>query len=113
EVLRCSVGEGAVFGRVGGEEFACLVELDAAQACELGERIRAGFAASVRDKGDLSVSIGIASAPPAALDLSRLLSQADAALYQAKRSGRNRVVLAEAPDQALDAVNSEQRRRFR
>lgn len=112
-VLQESLGAGAVFGRIGGEEFACLLEGSAERARELAERIRSDFAAQVREQGVLSVSIGIASAPSAAPELSRLLSQADAALYQAKRNGRDRVVLAETPDPALDAVNPEQRRRFR
>lgn len=114
-VLQDTAGAAAVIGRIGGEEFACLLQGSAEQAVELAERIRRDFAAQVREQGALSASasIGIASAPPAALELSRLLSRADAALYQAKRSGRDRVVLAEALDSALDAVNPEQRRRFR
>lgn len=113
EVLQQCVGKGAVFGRVGGEEFACLIEADAAQACALAERIREGFSSSVREQGALSVSIGIASASLGGLDLSRLLSLADAALYQAKRDGRDRVVLAELQGQLMDAGNADQRRRFR
>lgn len=113
EVLRQSLGDGAVFGRVGGEEFACLVEADAAQARALAERIRARFAARVREQGALSVSIGIASASLGGLDLSRLLSLADAALYQAKRDGRDRVALAELQGQLSPVGGTEQRRRFR
>lgn len=114
-VLQARLGSGAVFGRIGGEEFACLLEGSAEQARALAEQIRSDFAAQVREHGVLSVSIGIACARPAALELSRLLSQADAALYEAKRGGRDRVVLAETPNPVLDAdaVNPEQRRRFR
>lgn len=112
-VLKEQLDDVAVYGRVGGEEFACLVEAEPEQALLLAERVRGAFARSVREHGTLSVSIGIATAPPAELQLPRLLALADAALYQAKREGRDRVVLASPDGAAVDAVNPEQRRRFR
>jgi len=113
EVLGRHMGPQAVFGRVGGEEFACLVEAEPAEALALAERIRADFAASVREQGALSTSIGIATAAIGGLDLSRLLSRADAALYQAKHDGRDRVVLSELQVQLSEVGKTESRRRFR
>lgn len=113
QVLQAHAGPEAVFGRIGGEEFACLLPGDAQRARELAEGVRRAFATQVREQGELSVSIGIASAPPAGLDLSRLLSLADVALYQAKRGGRDRVAVAETADLVPEAASTEQRRRFR
>jgi predicted signal transduction protein with EAL and GGDEF domain len=63
----------------------------------------------------LSVSIGIAVTGLGGLDLSRLLSLADAALYQAKREGRDKVVLSElqVPVQPEEFADAEPCRRFR
>lgn len=85
-------------GRVGGEEFVCVLpEADAEEARICAERVRNAFA-NVQIPGapqDLrcTVSIGISvfSRQP---DWETLLREADAALYQAKSGGRNRVVLA-------------------
>ena len=82
-----------VFGRIGGEEFACLLsDADAATATLVAERIRREFAESdLLGPGRLSVSIGIATSSQAGHELYRLLSLADKALYEAKNQGRNRV----------------------
>ncbi len=85
-----------LLARQGGDEFvAVLPELEADQAVHIAERIRArvqtmapaaGFADPV-----LTVSIGLAQARPDET-AEALLSRADTAMYEAKRSGRNRVV---------------------
>lgn len=80
-----------VFGRIGGEEFACLLAGTQADALALAERIRLAFAAAAPAHRPQSVSIGVASSLQAGHDLARLLSLADQALYQAKGGGRNRV----------------------
>ena len=86
-------------GRFGGEEFALLLpRTTAAQALEVTERIRQGIsqlaiprdgAAAIR----VTISIGVAVPSQARRTLDDLLAAADHALYQAKRSGRNRVVM--------------------
>jgi diguanylate cyclase (GGDEF)-like protein len=88
--------------RYGGEEFCVLAEVDdVAVAMDLAERVRRAVAtragAGLREGAYVSVtiSIGVAVCPPQAPDVSSLLNAADAALYEAKRSGRNRVVLAD------------------
>jgi diguanylate cyclase (GGDEF)-like protein len=86
-------------GRFGGEEFALLLpRTTAAQALEITERIRQGISqlaiprdgtAAIR----VTISIGVAVPSQARHTLDDLLAAADHALYQAKRSGRDRVVV--------------------
>ena len=81
--------------RYGGEEFAVILpETDGDAARRIGERIRAAVQAAHFEAPDgqvipLTVSIGIAAAPPAPKDGAVLIEAADAALYQAKQAGRN------------------------
>jgi diguanylate cyclase (GGDEF)-like protein len=86
-------------GRFGGEEFALLLpRTTAAQALEITERIRQGISqlAIPRDSTPairVTISIGVAVPSQARHTLDDLLAAADHALYQAKRSGRDRVVM--------------------
>ncbi|MBV9098229.1 MAG: EAL domain-containing protein [Frankiaceae bacterium] len=79
--------------RLGGDEFAVICEgADAEAAGQVAERILAALAEPVAvDDRTLyvSVSVGVAAAPP--LDAEELLSHADAAMYDAKARGRSRV----------------------
>lgn len=85
--------------RYGGEEFCIFLPgVGTTQAQAIAERLRAEIeahaGAGVRSKSDLSVtsSFGLAELTPDLSDPAKLLERADEALYQAKRSGRNRVV---------------------
>ncbi|MFV0454992.1 MAG: GGDEF domain-containing protein [Pseudomonas sp.] len=85
-----------VFGRVGGEEFACLLaDADARVAHDVAERIRNEFAnMPFSASGVLSVSIGISDTERVGYSLDRLMGEADRALYEAKAAGRNCVRVA-------------------
>ena len=92
---------GDVVGRVGGEEFLVLSPgVDEAGLLALAERIRAEVERSPLEiNGEpvhLTVSIGTAVAGPGDWDMTALLRRADAALYAAKRAGRNRVMSGDA-----------------
>lgn len=92
-VLSQSIRQSDVCGRIGGEEFACLLpDADAAQAELVAERIRRECRELMPDPAlCFSVSIGVASVVQAGYELPCLLAQADQALYRAKANGRNRV----------------------
>lgn len=99
EVMKLRMRREDVFGRIGGEEFACLLS-DAGPAVgqAVAERIRIEFAElPFTQAGLLSVSIGVSTSARVGYDLDRLLSDADQALYQAKDSGRNCTRIAGQP----------------
>jgi len=87
--------------RLGGDELAVLLSgILPAGALRRAEVIRRAVETAPsafvvrRDRGAVTVSLGVASLPPHAPRKSELLRAADAAMYQAKTSGRNRVVAA-------------------
>jgi diguanylate cyclase (GGDEF)-like protein len=97
-VLRCVAADllGCVrtidtVARVGGEEIAILlVDCTAADARHVAERVRRAVATPREDQPGVTVSIGVADSSQAA-GAAELLLEADQALYEAKRSGRNRI----------------------
>jgi len=100
---------GDVAARYGGEEFVVLLPgLDAGQAIALAESIRCAITQLQLQHGEqpvaLTISLGVATLTPALVAPVDLLAAADAALYQAKNGGRNRVVLA--PDCVTEYVKA-------
>lgn len=96
QVMDC-IRERDYAGRYGGEEFAVILNnLNAAQAMDIAERIRV----KVRELEDctllgqrkVSVSIGVSAFDDRFKSLNEWLNDADQALYEAKRSGRDQVV---------------------
>lgn len=89
-----------LFYRIGGEEFCCVLSgTDVHAALRAAERVRTAFAANPYEVNGhaipATVSIGVAVTDQAGFDLEVLLAAADAALYEAKSRGRNRVVVAD------------------
>jgi len=89
-----------ILGRLGGEEFAAaLPETPLIEAVEVAERLRLAIAAATvpDSKGQalqFTVSLGVALLMPGHKDVDSLLRDADEALYEAKATGRNRVVVS-------------------
>jgi diguanylate cyclase (GGDEF)-like protein len=101
QYLQLGVREGDIVCRYGGEEFLLLLPRIALEiAFQRAERLRRDFADSALQWGEAQIqatlSIGLASFPDHAQTPQVLIEQADAALYRAKRSGRNRTEVASA-----------------
>jgi diguanylate cyclase (GGDEF)-like protein len=97
-VMRGAMRSHDFAGRNGGEEFAILLpDTEIPVALRIAERVRAAIAEMSLPGIDVTVtvSVGVAGYPEHASTPDRLARLADAALYLAKRQGKNRVELAE------------------
>jgi diguanylate cyclase (GGDEF)-like protein len=93
--IESMLGAGDTLYRFGGEEFVVLCGLPAAQGFELAQRLRQHIEqTSIIRESKLTMSAGVA---PRAVGqtVREWINRADAALYQAKASGRNQVVMAD------------------
>ena len=91
--------------RYGGEEFVLLLPgADVAEAVDVAERLRRAveelrIAHAAAPSGHVTISVGVAALVPCAREpAERLIEVADAALYAAKRRGRNAVIVHEFHD---------------
>ena len=85
-----------IVGRLGGEEFALLLpEASSESAAAAGERLRRVVAESEILTGDeripVTISVGVGASHDQTNGIGQMLKEADVALYDAKRTGRNRV----------------------
>lgn len=92
--------------RFGGEEFTVLVrDVSPAEAADMAERVRVAVAEQLRDAG-VTLSVGVATRDHVT-STAEIVGAADTALYDAKRAGRNRVVVAaELPPPAAPVAAS-------
>src|SRR3989449_828956 len=95
EILRQTTRGVDSVARYGGEEFlVMLIEAPIATAAAVGERLRTRVAAEEFSGGRVTVSVGAAEYPTHGETPEELIASADAAMYQAKGEGRDRVVVA-------------------
>jgi diguanylate cyclase (GGDEF)-like protein len=111
DALRSQLRAYDLAGRFGGEEFAILLphtrEVD---ALNVAERLRvhiADLSIPIRDNNDesgpfvkVTISVGVAALDGASRELNAMLADADAALYHAKETGRNKTHMVTASAQA-------------
>jgi diguanylate cyclase (GGDEF)-like protein len=109
-VVQDSIRKDDIFGRFGGEEFLLILpNTTREQATGAANKVREAIAArrfpfaEKQPMGILSISGGVAEYPHDGPDGVGLLRAADAALYEAKRQGRNRVVTAAMAPASLAA----------
>jgi two-component system cell cycle response regulator len=94
QVLASAARPGDVPARYGGEEFALLLPgARSAEACQVAERARVALH-DVREPIRVSASFGVACAPEDGDTPARIIEAADNALIHAKRTGRDRVIVA-------------------
>jgi len=94
EVFRKTTRQVDCVARYGGEEFVVmLLEANLATASLVAERIRARVAEQDLGEGTLTLSIGVAEYPDGGDTPEELIATADAAMYKAKSSGRNQVMI--------------------
>ncbi|AFM40285.1 diguanylate cyclase (GGDEF) domain-containing protein [Desulfosporosinus acidiphilus SJ4] len=100
KILLSSTSSTDIVSRNGGEEFSViLIECPQNIVLEVAERIRKAvqdhkFSLLDNKTINITISIGVAIYPYTVKNIEMLVEQADSALYQAKRTGRNKVVLA-------------------
>jgi len=98
-VARLNAGSPGLAARFGGEEFAVLLPgVQRQEAAWIGETLRAAVEVMpihiAQSQVNVTISVGAAVFPEQGRTAEELLAAADAALYEAKESGRNRVVTA-------------------
>jgi diguanylate cyclase (GGDEF)-like protein len=98
DLIRHNLRHTDSFGRLGGEEFAILLPASRlAGAMELAARLCQIVAAAPAEVGEkiipVTISIGVTEFQADETGVESMMARADAALYRAKQTGRNRVVV--------------------
>lgn len=118
-VLGSSIRSSDVAARYGGEEFiVALRHAGLEEARAVAEKIRTAVEQMVIELGPgrygrVTTSVGVASTDMHVRDMKALVSLADAALYRAKESGRNRVEIAPTIDAVVGLKGTRRRRHVR
>ncbi len=93
DAMRSSVRQADVVGRLGGDEFAVIMpETDAALADAAAKRLIVGLRNVFKGTPNVTASIGVVSCTATDASTDDLLRRADQAMYDAKKSGKDRVV---------------------
>jgi diguanylate cyclase (GGDEF)-like protein len=107
KAVTATMRETNLASRYGGEEFIVLLPETNAKSCALvAERIRKAVLSMVvpsnteKPLPQLTVSMGVAAFPEHGQNLDEIIQASDKALYESKRSGRNRVTVASTPEVA-------------
>ena len=95
-VLSRTVRGADMAARYGGEEFMVILpKTPIREAVLVANRIQKSIRSEPWQDATVTVSMGVASLSPPAPDVASLVAEADAAMYKAKHSGKNRIALAE------------------
>jgi len=93
DATRSAVRQADVVGRLGGDEFAVLMpETEGTVAHAAANRLAVGIRTVFRGTPSVTASIGVVSVTGSEAGTDELLRKADQAMYEAKRSGKDRVV---------------------
>ena len=93
EAIRHAVRQADVVGRMGGDEFAVLMpETESALATAAADRLAAGLRSVLNGSPAVTASIGVVSPITQETDTDTIMRRADQAMYEAKKTGKNRVV---------------------
>ena len=98
EVIKSSIRKGDIVGRYGGEEFIVIIKAEDREYYKVAERIRRNVE-GINLKSDfgnsikVTSSIGISRMDAKEKTLQQIISMSDKALYEAKNTGKNKVVV--------------------
>lgn len=104
QMMRSCSRDQDVLCRLGGEEFLILLpDVSPTAAAQVAQRLRQLVErTAIEPVGHITISLGVAQWPVQVGDAAQVLKAADHALYQAKQTGRNRVVVAGEPGAPVD-----------